>query len=141
MEITVKDLDFKVKPMNAYASLKILGNLGSVLGPVLKNVDVDELENNPLSLLGSLDKVNLDLFMQTLQDILSKATFEGVPVDLKNVMWNKKLDVLMELAMRIVKEEYSDFLLSLGVDLEAMMNSQEKEVKGKVKGKNTSPKK
>jgi len=122
MKVTVKDLqlkelEFSVSSFNAYESLTILGELGQVLGPVFKKLNMEEIQLNPLMIITLLSEVQIEKFMITLQKVLNKASFENIPVDLKNVMWNKKLDILLKLAFEIVTEEYSDFLSSWGMTL------------------------
>jgi len=123
--IEVNGYEFTIRKFSAYDSLKTLGKISKLLAPMIGSIDMkkvmeakDNIEEGSgadlgfLSFLGDLDE---NLLMEVVEKLVERATHNGVPVSLNDTQWTDKTLTLVKLAVEVAKEEYSDFLLELGL--------------------------
>lgn len=127
IEITTKKAPyvFDVAPMTAYASLETLGKLGVLLAPVISGLDMNEIAKfkdsdsgvTDMKFMEFIKEVDSELLTEVVSALVANARYDGVPVTMRDAVWKGKLIVLVKLAFEIAKEEYTDFLSELGIEV------------------------
>lgn len=104
---TIKTLDFERDDFTAYESIMLASNLTKVITKFTGNKSMFDA-------IGELDGEEI---IRLLKMVLVKTKHKKIYIDLDSSYWaGKNLKVLYELVVKIINDEYSDFLAEVGLE-------------------------
>lgn len=102
---TIKTLDFERDDFTAYESIMLASNLTKVITKF----------TGGKSMFDALGELDGEEILRLLKMVLAKTKHKKLYIDLDSTFWaGKNLKILYELVVKIINDEYSEFLSDLG---------------------------
>lgn len=112
-KIIIGNYEFENYPLSAYDGIELLADLMPYI-----TAGYEKFQGNasPIELMMSISsKMDGKTVTSLMSRVLAKTLYNKSPINMADVEWNRKIHVLFDLTWQVLQEEYSDFLLELGL--------------------------